>query len=156
MLADGATNPSSRSRPTRRQRDAALQRRLSQGRAEAERLRALAEHLPAADRALIEAMYGDGLRSEAIAALRGTSASAVRRRIGRLVDRMERPEFAAVVTMARACPGERWDAARLVVVEGRSLREAARMLGVTLHEARKEVARARAMGEAARLVRRSA
>lgn len=143
-------------RPGRRERAARLERRIEQGRSRAESMLALAGHLPESDRVLIEAVYRDGLTARSIARLRGAPCVTVRRRLARIVDRMESFEFRLAASQGRTWPAERWAVVRAVVLEGRTLRESAAMLGITLHATRREVAHVRALAEAARQSRRSA
>jgi DNA-directed RNA polymerase specialized sigma24 family protein len=131
--------------PRRRRPDRAL---LESGAAAAERMLALAEWLPPTDRALIVAMYKDGLSGVAIARLRGEPVEVVRRRLARVIKRMNTPVFALVAVQSSAWPRARAEAARLCVLEGLSIRAAAERAGITAHQVRREIITVRAMAEA--------
>ena len=120
------------------------------------RTRALAEHvlgcaalaLPE-DRALIESVYGDGLTAVQVARLRGERARSVRRRVRRLVERFVSPRFVFVAARRGMWGERRRRVATAVVLEGRTLREAASLLSTSLHVVRKEMSAVEALLELA-------
>ncbi|MFG0326942.1 MAG: hypothetical protein ACF8SC_06710 [Phycisphaerales bacterium JB037] len=98
-----------------------------------------ASWLPPDDRALIEAVYRDGRSAREVAALAGTTPRIVRTRLRRVVTRVMSDRFRFVV-LARSS----WTRTRRLVAEscvlcGRSMRQAAEELGVTLHTVRRHV-----------------
>lgn len=112
--------------------------------------------LPAGDRELVEAVFGEGLsviaylrrcrdRGLEPASTRGApaggsvSARMARRRLRRLVERVLSPRFAFVVTHRTSLGATRRRVAMACIVQGRSLREAAGMLGLSLHAVRRHI-----------------
>lgn len=103
---------------------------------DAERLVIRAQWLAEPDRALVEAVYRDGQTTVELARLLETDARRVRRRVKKLVGRLASPK-----AMFVAQHGERWSPMRrrvaiACVLHGRSLRESADELGLTLHTVR--------------------
>lgn len=131
-------------------------RRLEAGRAERARVLAMTEHLIESDRVLVLAMYRDGMTARMIARLVGSDERSVRRRIARVVTRMLTPVFSMTSAHGRAWGPLRWEVARAVVLEGRTVREAARVAGVSLYAARRELGVVRAMAEVMELARATA
>jgi transposase len=128
--------------------------RLATAAAGKERLLLLASFLPESQRALLDALLGEGVPARVIAKLRGTSPRTVRRRASLLVERVNSPAFAIVVSHGRAWPPLREAIARLCVVDGVGMRAAAARLGVSLYTVRREVAQVRAIAEAMALAGR--
>lgn len=112
--------------------------------------------LPAGDRELIEAVFGEGLSVVAYlrrcrdrglepASTRGApaggsvSARMARRRLRRLIERVLSPRFAFVVAHRTGLGATRRRVAMACIVQGRSLREAAGMLGLSLHAVRRHI-----------------
>lgn len=113
--------------------------RLIHGRAAAERLLTLIDFLPAADRELMRAVFADGRSAASIARMAGRSPLGVQRRIVNLLDRIESPQFAIVVTHAELWPERRAAIARVCIIEGLSMRTAARRMNLTVHQVRLEM-----------------
>lgn len=98
-----------------------------------------AEWLGEADRALIEQVYGKGVRPADVAAVVGCSTRMVQRRVANLVKRLMDPMIVFVLRNH----GD-WDkltagSALAVLVRGLTLRDAASELGVSLHYVRTRV-----------------
>ena len=115
---------------------------------EAERVLELAAHLPQEDRALLRAVYDRGMKFSELGAACSQSPQRLRRRARRLMSRLRSPLFRFVLSHAR-----RWDerdrhVGRLVVVEGCSIREAARRLNCSMHRIRLALTRIHALHEA--------
>ena len=110
-------------------------------------------HLPTGDRVLVEQLLRYGFSIREIARLTEKSPSSVSRRMKSVMKRMDDPMFEFVVNRSDFIPRESRVTARLVYVEGFSLRESARKLGVSLHEIRKRVARVRMAEESFKKMR---
>lgn len=130
--------------------DAGHTARLAEGAANVERVLLLSSHLPDPQRALLEAIYREGVSPLAIARLRGgaSTSRAVRREAALLVKRVTSPVFAVAVTHAGSWPPLRAGVARRCIIAGMSLRDSAGELGVSIHTVRSEVSRIRAITEA--------
>lgn len=100
----------------------------------------VAAHLDDEDRALIEAVFRDGITLRTIARLRGVSRYAIGRRIRQLTARLTDPRFIQAVNCLPEWPRRRADLARLCILRGHTVREAAELLGITEHVARSEFA----------------
>lgn len=117
-----------------------VDRRRRGMRAASERLVAGAAWLLPSDRALVVAVYGQGMRASDVAAAAGLGARVVRRRLRRLCERVLSELFWFVVGARDAWPSVRRRVATACVLQGRSKRETARFLQVTLHRVRAELA----------------
>ena len=129
--------------------------------------------LPTADRALVEAVYGEGLTviafvrrcldrgiapvdRTALSITEGGDASGsleawtrvARRRLRRLVARLESDRFMLVVGRRNAWATTRRRVAVTCVLQGRSLRQASRDLGLSLHTVRRHMEAVEAACEA--------
>jgi DNA-directed RNA polymerase specialized sigma24 family protein len=113
-----------------------------------------AAHLPEADRLLIEGVFRDGRSIAQIAEVwiknpdPAYTPKSLRRRLHRLVERLRSPAFALV-----AQHRDRWNppmarVATACVLQGRSLREAADSLGMSLHTVRRHLDAVTAIAEA--------
>lgn len=102
-----------------------------------ERILARAEFLPPEERRLIEAVYGDGLSMRHVARLAGVAPRVMKHRIARIVARTLSPEFTFVAARQRTWRGTRREVGRACVLHGLSQREAARRLGLSLHNVRR-------------------
>ncbi len=111
----------------RRSRDAVL------------RLLAAATWASPADRALIHAVYDQGMSVEAVAAVRCTNPRTLRRHLHRIVDRLGSDAFAYVVQHRRAWSPVRRRIATACILEGLSRRQAAAALRLSLHRVRREM-----------------
>ncbi len=102
-----------------------------------ERVVERAELLSPADRALILAYYRDEQSALDIARLACEPVRAVRRRLRRVVQRVLSPRFQFVASRRRSWPPTRRRVASACVLEGFTLREASRRLGLSLHSVRR-------------------
>ncbi len=117
----------------------------------AHRLLDLAEYLPDEDRALLQAVYDRGMRPTEFARAIRARPRAIRHRVRGLVERVSSPLFQFVATQQDAWTSQRRLIAQLNVLRGRSQREVARRLGVSLHLVRQELLCIRALCEGERL-----
>lgn len=102
----------------------------------AERLVALAPHLPPEEQALIERLFADGRTAADTARLTGRSARSIRAQAARIMARTADPLFAWVLLHEEALPPSLRAVARGCILHGRPLRAVARELGLTYHQAR--------------------
>lgn len=98
-----------------------------------ERLVDRAQWLPAEDRTLVESVYQDGRTVSDLASLLGANPRTLRRRLRRLTRRLLSPQFVFVVAHRDRWPSTRRRVAEACVLHGRSLRETARELRLSLH-----------------------
>lgn len=110
------------------------------------------EPLPEDDVALIRAIYVDELPVARMAALMGVSTRSVRRRVDRMVARVMSPDFAFVVEHSWRWGGTRRGVAHAIIVLGRSLRQTAEDLDLSLHGVRHHHAAILALCHAAGLL----
>jgi hypothetical protein len=103
-----------------------------------------------ADRALIESIHRDGVTAQQVAALNGTSPRAVRRRARQIVERLLSSRFAFVVARRDQWPTIRRRVAVACILQGRTMREGARHLHLSLHTVRKEISIIDALFEASK------
>ena len=96
-----------------------------------------AAYLPREERLLLEAVYGHGRAVAEVADLVGRHPRSLRRRTRTLVKRVRSPLFQFVATRREALPRDLQAMARLRVLEGRTLRDTARLTGSSLHRVRK-------------------
>jgi len=96
----------------------------------------LAQALPTDDRVLLEKRFGDGLTLTDLARRSRRSATSISRRINRLTRRLTSPEFRFTVLHQERLPKPMRRTATLLFVQGRSLRETARLTKTTLHRVR--------------------
>lgn len=108
-----------------------------------------AEWLPPADRWLIDAVYREGRRVAEVAAILGESPRSLRRRVRGVLDRVRSGRFAFVASQSRAWPALKRRVARACFIEGKSQREAAGELHLSLHAVRRQCAAIDALYEAA-------
>ncbi len=106
----------------------------------AQRILLRAAHLPDRDRALLESLYRDGMSAKDLARLARIPPRALRLRVHRLVRRLSSPRFAFVLVHAPHWPPLRRRVAELHILEGRSIRSTAALLGITLHQVRAHLA----------------
>lgn len=95
--------------------------------------------LPPAERALLIAAFRDNLPAKAIAHLLGESPNLVRRSLRNLVARVSDPKFEYVLRERDHWTTTRRRIATAVILHGRSMREAAAQLHLSLYLVRKEV-----------------
>lgn len=96
----------------------------------------LAQALPADDRLLLERRYADGLTVTDIARRSRRSTNTIRQRIDRLTQRLASPEFRFTLLHQDKMPRPMRRTATLLFIQGRSLRETARLTQKTLHRIR--------------------
>jgi DNA-directed RNA polymerase specialized sigma24 family protein len=113
--------------------------RARRKRAHAERVLAMAEHLGPSDRALLRGIYDQGMTASDFAQAAGTRPRGIRRRVRRLVRRLNSPIFLMVAGSAEGWPEPRRKVGELVFLKGWSQRETATRLGMSLHRVRQEV-----------------
>jgi len=111
----------------------------------AETIASRAEHLLPEDRALVRAVFGDGMDAKRVARLQGEPSRTVRRRVRSLAARVLSPEFEFVLARRDAWPRTRRLVATACVVQGRTLREAASHLQMSLHAVRRQMDAVRAL-----------
>lgn len=113
----------------------------------AEELVSRAGDLPEPDRALIHAVSDQGLPVTRIATESGQSVRALRRRVRTLATRITSPQYRLVILYRRRWSRTRRAVGTICFLDGRSQREAARELGLSLYTVRKHHAAIMAMCE---------
>jgi transposase len=116
---------------------------------EVDRLLMRADHLVQEERALIRALYMDGRSSREVAELIGADPRSVRRRARRIAMRVLSPEFTFVLRQREQWGPTRRRIATVVVLQGKSMRQAAAMLELSLHTVRHHFHAVAALFEAA-------
>lgn len=116
-----------------------VDRRRRSVRRSSERLVAGAVWLVPSDRALVIAVYRDGVRPVDAAMVAGVGVRGVRRRLRRLCSLILSERFWFVVGARDGWPAARRRIATACVLQGRSKREAARHLQVSVHSVRREM-----------------
>lgn len=106
---------------------------------------ARAAHALPDDRALLEAVYERGVPAARVAALMHQPASVVRRRLRVVIERLMSAEAGFVLRHMREWEPERRKVARACILQGRSMRETARHLRMSLHTVRRELNAIRAL-----------
>ena len=91
------------------------------------------------DRAVLGAIFADGLSASQVAQMRNESPRRVRRRVRLLVDRVLSDRYRFVLQHRDAWPAGRRRIASACVLQGHSMRECARRLRVSLHRVRREM-----------------
>lgn len=115
-----------------------------------------AEHMAPRDRALLEAIYREGVPARALARVEGVDPRVIRRRVRRLVQRALSPHFDFVLTHREQWPPTRRRVGEALALRGMTQREAAQALGLTLHTVRRHDEAIRTMEQAARRLERAA
>ena len=126
---------------------AGQQQAVRQRREAAERLLTLAEHLPTEDRLLIEQVYRHGLSVAQVAQLTSQPRRRLQRRIAQILRRMRDPLFRFVAGRGELLPRDVRPTARMVVLEGRSLRDVARRRDSSLHYIRQHMRTVRTLAQ---------
>ena len=98
-----------------------------------------AEHLPDADRVLIEQFLGQGYSISQLARFSGTPVRQMHRRVHSVIKRLQNKDFIAISTQFELLPKESRPTARMVVLNGMSMRRAAEAMGLSLHQVRKHM-----------------
>jgi hypothetical protein len=96
----------------------------------------LAVHLPPDEHALILSRYADGHAVPRIAALTGCTKQTIQRRLHRLTRRLLAPEFAFIAPRLSQLDPTSARVARACIVEGHSVRQAAKCLHMSRHVVR--------------------
>ena len=91
------------------------------------------------DRELLEQVLGRGVRPRSVAAVSGVSVRTVQRRVAGLVKRLTDGDVEVVLRRHGQWPAETSSVALAVWVRGKTLRETAGELGMSLHRVRQEV-----------------
>lgn len=105
-------------------------------RAWVERILDLARHLDEPDRLLIEQVYRHGRPIAELARLTGTNMRTLQRRVAHLILRMRRRDYQFVACQPELLPKHVRRVAQHVILEGKSLREAAEKTNLSLHQVR--------------------
>ncbi len=100
------------------------------------------------DQSLIIAMFRDGQSASQIAKLIGQDPRHVRRRIKRLVHRLNDPRVAYVVEHCEAWSRSKRAIAQSLFIQGHSIREVTENLGVSFYSVRKHREAINAMSQA--------
>ena len=111
----------------------------------AETILAAAEHLPPADRTLIEQVYRHGLSWSQLTDLLGLPRDRVRRRVRKLLKIMDDPLYRFLAGHLDLFDPPVQRTARLVVFAGLSMRRVARLTGASLHTVRAPMHTVRAL-----------
>lgn len=98
-----------------------------------------AEWADPADRALIEAVYREGLSAKDVARLRDEQPRAIRRRLRVLIARLLSKRFGFVLRERHAWPPTQRRVATVYFLQGRSLRETSTQLNLSLHAVRRAI-----------------
>ncbi len=113
-----------------------------------------AELLPcAADTALLKAVYANGEPIAAVARLRAEKPGRTNRRVAALTRRLLSREFEFVLRHRESLPGHRRQIATICFVQGRSMRAAARELGISFYSVRRHCDAIRALMDGQRETR---
>ncbi|MFP4144835.1 MAG: hypothetical protein ACOCTI_03625 [Phycisphaeraceae bacterium] len=99
----------------------------------------MAEHFSERDRLLLEQVYRHGLSVAEVARLTGRPRRTLSRHVRQLLERVRDPLFRFVAGREELLPREVRSTARLVVLQGRSLREAGRATGLSLYRVRQHM-----------------
>ena len=102
----------------------------------AKKLLDLAEYLPDQDRALLQGVYERGMRPIDFARAIRARPRTIRHRVRGLVERVTSPLFQFVATQPRAWTNQRRIIAELTILRGKSQRDVAHRLGLSLHRVR--------------------
>lgn len=133
------SSPGFRARLLRLNTNAPEDLRRREARESAAQILALADLLPAPDRLLLAQVLEEGRSVASLAALMGQKPAALRRRVKGLIARVRSVRYTIVRAHACEWPDRRARVARACVVEGRSMPEAARALGLTYHVVRTQM-----------------
>ncbi len=114
----------------------------------ADRLVSRADFLLPEDRALIRAVFRDGLTAQAVARAARVSPRTTRLRIRLLVRRLLSHRYTFVVAQRDLWPAGRRRVATAHILQGRTFRQTAAHLRMTVHHVRRELAAVRALIDA--------
>lgn len=104
-----------------------------------EQVLALAAHLGDDDRLLIEQVYEHGMSPTEVACLLGKRPRSVRARLEQILRHIRSAEFRFMVLRGQRLPRATREVGRVVVLERHSLRQAANLLGCSLHHVRQHM-----------------
>ncbi len=110
---------------------------------------AAAEHLGESEALLLRAVFERGQPVRELAAVAGVTPRSMRRRVAGLLRRVTRAEFVFVIHHRRGWTPRTARLATLVVLQGKTVLQAAREVGCTYHTARKVIQGVRLMAESA-------
>jgi len=102
------------------------------------------EYLPESDRLIIEQFLGQGRSVAHLAKLSSVPVRQMHRRVNSITNRLSKKLFRAVSVQFDLLPKEDRPIAKLVVIQGMSMRGAAKTTGLTLHQIRKHMNSVRA------------
>lgn len=111
-------------------------KRRTEARLGPEQIVRLAQALPDEERLLLERRFSDGLTLRDLARRSRRSADTISRRIDRLTRRLSSPEFRFTLLHQQKLPRAMRRTATLLFIQGRSLRETARLTNKSLHRVR--------------------
>jgi hypothetical protein len=111
--------------------------RRDHGRAAAEAILHRSEWLGPADRQLLKSIFGDGHSVARLAPMLHTGKRSLRRRVKRLLDRLNSRRFAFVAVRHNHWTPTRRRVAAAMVLQGLSMREASESLRLSLHNVRR-------------------
>jgi len=114
-----------------------------------ERLLHYAEYLAPGDRALLRAVYDRGMSVAEFARASGASAKFIRGRLRRLINRINAEEFQFTIRHMHAWPARRRAVATAMILHGLSMRDAARSLGMSIHQVRQHLQHIRVLYQSA-------
>lgn len=114
-------------------------RSLESRRERAELVVRRAEHLPPEDRAVLAAVFEDGMTVKGLAMLMGVEPRKLGRRVKRLVRRVMSDRYIFVVSHRETWPAVRRRLATASIIHGRSIKSAAAEAGTTFYNARKQL-----------------
>lgn len=129
--------------------------KLTLNRRAVERVLLAAEHLAAPDRALVQNVLDRGVTPTELARSVGCEPRRIRRRLQRLIEHVDSDLFRFVAGHQSGWPERRKQIAAAVILRGRSQRAAAREIGTTVHQVRRELDRVRFLCEEARKQQRT-
>ena len=127
------------SRVERAATGAAVPIRFRDRRELAQQFAARAGLLSLEDRALVRAVFEEGVSPAEVGRMSGTSARSIRRRVKRLAVRIASARFVFVGRHFTAWPPSRRQVAEAVVLHGMSIRDAARRLRLSTYAVRAHV-----------------
>lgn len=105
--------------------------------------------LPRDDAGLLQCIYGDGRSISALAPMLGCDARKLRRRVRRLVERVNSNEFVFVLSYRQNWTPSRRRVAEACFIRGLSIRQAASDLRLSYHTVRRHLEAVRALMQAA-------
>lgn len=149
--AGGQPSPNSSTSQTPRSRPCkSIHPTRIRNQAESNRIAALASHLSAPERDLLIAIYREGLSIRTVAQLQSIDHWELRRRVARLIKRLSTPTYLVAAQLPDDLDPTCRAVARECFIEGRTVRDAAARLNLTLYSVRRERTRAIAIAQAMR------